>query len=73
MKTETDSVNYLMSRGIENMEPIVKTKNVRGIEAVLRSIIGIILIIYALFVEGILRWVVGLIGVVFILTAVFGY
>jgi hypothetical protein len=55
------------------MEPVVKTKNVRGAEAVLRSIIGVILIILAFFVEGILRWVVGLIGVAFILTAIFGY
>ena len=73
MKTETDSVNSLMSRGKENMEPTVKTKNVRGIEVILRSIIGIILIIFSIFIQGILRWVVGLIGVVFILTAVFGY
>ena len=55
------------------MEPVVKTKNVRGAEAILRSIIGIILIILALFIEGVLSWVVGLIGVVFILTVIFGY
>jgi hypothetical protein len=55
------------------MDPVVKTKNVRGAEAILRSIIGVILIIFALFIEGILRWVVGLIGVAFILTAIFGY
>jgi hypothetical protein len=55
------------------MEPVVKTKNVGRIEVVLRSIIGIILIIFAFSIEGILRWIVGLIGVVFILTAIFGY
>ena len=55
------------------MEPVVKTKNVGRAEAILRSIIGIILIIFAFSIEGILRWVVGLIGVVFILTGIFGY
>jgi len=57
----------------KNMEPVVKTKNVGRAESILRSIIGVILIIFAFFIEGILRWVVGLIGVVFILTAIFGY
>jgi hypothetical protein len=55
------------------MEPVVKTKNVRRAEAILRSIIGVILIIFAFSIEGIFRWVVGLIGVAFILTAIFGY
>ena len=56
------------------MEPLVKTKNVKGAEAILRFMIGTILIIFAFFIEEIiLRWVVGLIGVVFILTAIFGY
>ena len=55
------------------MEPVIKTKNVRWAEAILRSIVGIILIISALFTDGSLRWVVGLIGVAFILTAIFGY
>jgi hypothetical protein len=55
------------------MEPMVKTKNVKRPEAILRSIIGIILIIFAFFIEGILRWIVGLIGVIFILTAIFEY
>jgi hypothetical protein len=55
------------------MEPAVKTKNVRTAEAILRSIIGVILIIFAFFTEGILRWVTGLVGVAFILTALFGY
>ena len=48
------------------MEPMIKTKNVGRIEAILRSIIGVILVIFAFSIEGILRWVVGLIGVVFI-------
>jgi len=55
---------------------MVKTKNVGRAEAILRSIIGIILIIFAFFIEEILcwvGWVVGLIGVIFILTAIFGY
>lgn len=55
------------------MEPVVKTKNVRGTEAILRSIIGAILIILAFSIEGVLRWVVGLMGVAFILTVIFGY
>jgi len=55
------------------MEPVVKTKNVRRAEAILRFIIGVILIIFASSIEGILRGVVGLIGVAFILTAIFGY
>jgi len=55
------------------MEPIIKTKNVRGIEAILRGIIGVILMGFAFSIEGILRWVVGLVGVAFILTAISGY
>ncbi len=55
------------------MEPMVKTKNVGRIETVLRSIIGVIMIIFSISIEGVLRWVVGLIGVVFILTAIVGY
>jgi len=55
------------------MEPMVKTKNVRRAEAILRFIIGVILVIFAFFIEGILCWVFGLIGVAFILTAIFGY
>ena len=55
------------------MESLVKTKNVERAEAILRCIIGGILIVFAFFIEGILGWVVGLIGVVFILTAIFGY
>ena len=55
------------------MEPAIKTKNVRRAEAILRSIIGVILIIFSFFIGGILRWVVGLIGVAFILTVIFGY
>ncbi len=55
------------------MEPLITPKNVRGIEAILRAIIGIILIGFTLFIQGIVRWVVGLIGVTFILSAIFGY
>ena len=55
------------------MESIINTKNVGRAETILRSIIGVILIIFAFFIEGILRWVVGFIGMVFILTAIFGY
>ncbi len=55
------------------MESVVKTKNVSRAEAILRFIIGVILIIFAFFIEGILRWVVGLIGVALILTAIFEY
>ena len=59
--------------GGNRMEPMVKTKNVGRIEAVFRSIIGVVLISFAFSIEGILRWVVGVIGVVFIITALFGY
>ena len=55
------------------MELVVKTRNVRGAEAILRSVIGIILITFAFSIGGALRWVVGFIGVVFILTVIFGY
>ena len=55
------------------MEPMVKTKNVGRIEAILRSIIGAILIIFAFSIKGILCWIVGLIGAIFIATALFGY
>ncbi len=57
----------------EDMESFVKTKNVQTAEAILRLIMGGILIVFAFFIQGILRWVVGLIGVLFILTAAFGY
>jgi hypothetical protein len=55
------------------MEPMIKAKNVGRIEAILRSIIGVILLIFAFSIGGFLRWVVGLIGGVFIITALFGY
>ncbi len=55
------------------MGPMVNEKNIGRIESILRSIIGVILMIFAFSIEGILRWVVGLIGVAFILTAIFGY
>ena len=55
------------------MEPMVKTKNVGRIEAILRSIIGAVLIIFAFSIEGILRWIVVLIGAIFVVTALFGY
>jgi hypothetical protein len=53
------------------MEPV--SKNVGRAEAISRSIIGIILIIFSFFYQGILCWVGGILGLVFILTAVFGY
>jgi len=55
------------------MEPVVKARNVKGAEAILRFIIGIILIILSFSIGGIFRWVTGLIGIAFILTAMFGY
>ncbi len=55
------------------MEPLVKTKNVGRIEALLRVIIGIILMVFAFSIEGIVRWIAGLMGAVFMLTAIFGY
>ena len=55
------------------MEPITKTKNVATIEAILRIIIGAILILFTFFTDGILIWIIGLIGVAFIVTAIFRY
>jgi len=55
------------------MEPTIKTKNVATIEAILRIIIGAILILFTFFTHGILIWIIGLIGVAFIVTAIFGY
>ena len=55
------------------MEPVAKTKNIRRAEAILRFLIGVILIIFAFSIGGVLHWIVGLIGVAFILTAIFGY
>ena len=55
------------------MEPMLKTKNVGRAEAILRFIIGLIILVFSFSMNGILRWVVGLMGVIFILTAGFGY
>ncbi len=55
------------------MEPVAKIKNVGRGEAIFRSVIGVILIIFAFFISGVFRWVLGLVGVVIILTAIFGY
>ena len=55
------------------MGAVVKTKNVTRVEAILRLIIGAILIIFSFSIQGVLRWVIALIGAVFILTAAFGY
>jgi hypothetical protein len=51
----------------------MKVKNVGKGEGVVRSIIGVILIIVAFFISGVFRWILGLVGVVVILTAIFGY
>jgi hypothetical protein len=59
--------------GEESMEPIIKTRNVARVEAILRIIIGAILIVFTFFTHGILIWIIGLIGVAFIVTAIFGY
>ena len=55
------------------MGTMVKMKNVGKGEAILRSVIGVILIIFAFFISGVFRWILGLIGVTLILTALFGY
>ena len=55
------------------MESITKTKNVGKGEAIFQSVLGVILLISAIFVSGFFRWILGLIGVVIILTAIFGY
>ena len=51
----------------------MKTKNVEKGEGIFRLVVGIILIIVALFTSGVFRWVVGPIGLIVILTAIFGY
>ena len=55
------------------MEPMVKTKNVGKAEAILRLLIGLIIMVFVFSIEGILRWAAGLIGMLFILTALFRY
>jgi|GEM_PF-802441 len=55
------------------MESFGKIKNVGKGEGIFRSVLGIILIIFAFFTPGGFRWVLGLIGVAFILTSLFGY
>ena len=55
------------------MGAVAKILNVGRGEAILRSIIGVILIIFAFLVSGLSLWVFGLIGVLFIITALFGY
>jgi hypothetical protein len=55
------------------MRAVAKILNVGRGEAILRSIVGVILIILAFLVSGFSRWVFGLIGVLFIITAIFGY
>jgi Inner membrane protein YgaP-like, transmembrane domain len=55
------------------MGAVAKILNVGRGEAILRSIIGVILIILAFLASGFSRWVFGLIGVLFIITAIFGY
>jgi hypothetical protein len=57
----------------EKMGSFVKAKNVGRGEVIFRSVIGIILIVIAIFISGAFRWILGLIGVVTILTAIFGY
>jgi hypothetical protein len=62
-----------MNEKEEKMGPMFEIKNVRGGEAIFRSVIGVILIIIFFFISGVFRWVLGLIGVFFILTALIGY
>ena len=59
--------------GEKTMEPVVRTKNVGRAEAILRLLIGIIIIVFAISIVGILRWVAGFIGVAFVFTALFRY
>jgi hypothetical protein len=51
----------------------VTMKNVGRGEAIVRSVIGITLILLPFFTPGVFQWILGLIGVVFVLTAIFGY
>ncbi len=55
------------------MEPEAHEKNVGRAEAISRSVMGVILIVFSFFIDGILRWAGGLLGVAFIVTAIFGY
>ncbi len=55
------------------MEPEADEKNVGRAEAISRSIVGVILVLFSFFIEGVLRWVGGLLGLAFIVTAIFGY
>jgi hypothetical protein len=55
------------------MGSFVNLRNVGREEAIFRSVIGIILVIIAIFISGAFRWVLGLVGVVTVLTAIAGY
>jgi uncharacterized membrane protein len=55
------------------MGSFVTMKNVGRGEAIVRSVIGIMMILLPFFTPGVFQWILGLIGVVLILTAIFGY
>lgn len=43
-------------------------KNVNGVDAVIRIILGVVLVVLMFTIEGPIRWI-GLLGVIFIVTA----
>ena len=55
------------------MEPLAKIKNMGRGEGIVRSAIGVILIILAFRISGFSGWVLGSIGVLVILTAILRY
>jgi hypothetical protein len=55
------------------MRPMAKIKNMERGEGIVRSAIGVILIIFAFRISGFSGGVLGLIGVLVILTAIFRY
>jgi hypothetical protein len=57
----------------KKMGSFVTIKNVGRGEAIVRSVIGIMMILLPFFTPGVFQWILGLIGVVLILTTIFGY
>ena len=55
------------------MAPLIEEKNIGTIESVLRSVIGVLLLVFAFMIDGVMCWVVGLVGVAIVITALFGY
>jgi len=58
---------------VEEVDAMVKTKNVGKQESVVRSILGGILIVLSFLISGVFWLGVGLIGAIIVVSAVFKY